>query len=92
MEEKIEIKKQIEKRLLKEVFLVELGLDINAYKDKLIEEINKSVESNRNNNFKTNVKGKMTPWGHFIENEYFVKIIKTVFKKISNMKITNYLG
>ena len=92
MEEKIEIKKQIEKRLLKEVFLVELGLDINAYKDKLIEEINKSVESNRNNNFKTNVKGKMTPWGHFIENEYFVKIIKTVFKKISNMKITPNLS
>ncbi len=92
MQEKIEIRKQIEKRILKEIFLVELELDINAYKDKLIEEINNSVESNRNNNFQTNVKGKMTPWGYFIENEYFVKIIKTVFEKISDMKITPNLS
>ena len=87
MQEKIEIKKHIERPIVKNVFLLEFSLDINDCKDQLIKLIDDSVEGQVNNNYQTNVKGKMTPWSYFVNNEHFNTIMQKVIKKISDLKI-----
>ena len=87
MQEKIEIKKHIERPITKNVFLLEFSLNIEDCKDKLIKLINDSVNSQINNNYQTNVKGKMTPWAYFVNNEHFNKIMQKVVKKMSDLKI-----
>ena len=72
---KISINKYIEKEIDIPIFFSECSIDITDNKDYFISKIEESINSKENNNHKTNVKGKMTPWNFFVNDQNFHNIL-----------------
>lgn len=67
-----EINKIIQKPIERKVFLHEITLDINE--QYFIDQIEKKLLE-QNLNYKTNVKGKMTLWNAFVNDENFINVL-----------------
>ena len=78
------INKYIEKEINIPIFFSECSIDITDTKDYFISKIEESINSKENNNHKTNVKGKMTPWNFFANDQNFHKILDKGVEQISN--------
>jgi hypothetical protein len=70
----MEVIKYIERKIQTSVFFFETKLDIAKDKNYLIAKIEEGIKSNTNNNYITNVKGKMTDWNYFVNDQIFFKI------------------
>ena len=77
------INKYIEKEINIPIFFSECSIDITDTKDYFISKIEESINSKENNNHKTNVKGKMTPWNFFVNDQNFHKILDKGVGQIS---------
>jgi hypothetical protein len=78
------INKYIEKEINIPIFFSECSIDITDTKDYFISKIEESINSKENNNHKTNVKGKMTPWNFFVNDQNFHKILDKGVEQIGN--------
>jgi hypothetical protein len=76
----MKILKHIERKILKEVFIIEIQNKVNS--NYFIKKINEGISKENNFNYKTNVFGKMTSWDYFTKDVYFLDLIKST---------TNYL-
>ena len=79
---KISINKYIEKKIDIPIFFSECSIDIKDTKDYFISRIEESINSKNNNNFKTNVKGKMTSWNFFVNDQNFHSILNKGIEQI----------
>ena len=66
--------KHLQKPINKEVYLIELDLKINS--NYFINKIEEGIAVS-NNNYVTHVRGKMTPWNYFANDENFLSVVKT---------------
>lgn len=71
----MEVIKYIERKIQTSVFFFETKLDIAKDKNYLIAKIEEGIKSNTNNNYTTNVKGKMTDWKYFVNDQIFFKYL-----------------
>ena len=78
------INKYIEKEINIPIFFSECSIDITDTKDYFISKIEESINGENNNNYKTNVKGKMTSWNFFVNDQNFHKILDKGVEQISN--------
>jgi hypothetical protein len=76
------LNKFIERPIDINCFLIELQLNINKVKDKLINDIEKGILDEDNMNHKTNVTGKMTSWKYFNNNLNFHNLLDIGFNEI----------
>ena len=51
-----------------------------------IKEIDKGIQENNNENFKTNVKGYMTSWKYFVQNINFIKVLLPLFDYLDSLE------
>jgi len=51
-----------------------------------IDEIDKGIQENNNENFKTNVKGYMTSWKYFVQNINFIKVLLPLFDYLDSLE------
>lgn len=83
------INKHIEKKILTDYFFVEGKVSLDA--DYLIKSINKSIKSEINENYKTHIKGQMTPWDYFAEDKVFNELLQKFIKVIDeNFNLPRY--
>ncbi len=89
----IEIEKQIERTIPRDVFYYQLTLDIDK-KDLqyLKSKIDKGIKEKGNMSGVTNVKGNMTPWLFFSRDEVFQKYLKIAFDTFNNQGIRLHVG
>jgi len=69
------LNKYIEKKIQVPIFFAECSIDITDIKDYFISKIEENINSKENNNYITNVKGKMTSWNLFANDQNFHKIL-----------------
>jgi len=69
------INRHIERKIKKEVFLIEYEMNINH--KYFINQIENGISSSNNLNYVTHVQGKMTPWTYFIKDINFLNIVKS---------------
>lgn len=79
---KININKYIEKNISLPIFFAECSLDVTDTKDYFISKIEEGINSEQNNNYKTNVKGKMTAWDFFVRDKNFHSILDNGIEQI----------
>ena len=85
----MKLKKVINDKVKKDYLLIEGFLDIDS--KYFIKEIDKAIQGEDNNNFKTNVQGFMTPWQHFNNNKKFLKTLLPLFDYLDTLPtIKNY--
>ena len=83
------IKKHIERKTKIDYFLIEGVIDVDS--NYFIDSMKKGFDSPRNQNFKTNIQGFMTPWNYFLNDEKFMLIIEEFIKYVdSTIDLTNY--
>jgi hypothetical protein len=83
----LEINKEINKSINQKIFYVEGHIDIDE--KYLINKIEEGINHTLNNNYKTNVRGFMTSWDYFIQDDKFNEIFLNIMNKIehdSNVK------
>jgi hypothetical protein len=76
--------KKITKDKVKVDYLLIEGF-LNMDSKYFIKEINKGIKQNNNNNFNTNVKGYMTSWEYFNNNQEFIKSLLPLFDYLDSL-------
>jgi hypothetical protein len=76
----IRLNKEIYTKIKQDVFYSEGYIDINT--DYFINKIEQGIAHPSNNNNKTYVKGFMTAWDYFIQDEEFIKIFLKLINKL----------
>jgi len=83
------ISKEVNRKFNKEYFFLKGKINIES--DYFIEKIKNSCSSDKNLNFKTNVKGLMTPWQFFSNDKKFLDVVKLFVNYIDdNYNNSNY--
>ena len=83
------IQKHIEKKIQRDYFFIEGVLEIDA--DYFLKKIDQGVQEKDNMNFKTAIKGKMTPYKYFLEDPIFVKLVNNFVDYLDeNINLTRY--
>ena len=78
------INKIIKDKIKLDYLFIQGALDIDS--NYFINEINKGIKEKENENFKTNVKGLMTSWQYFNNNNNFLKGILPIFDYLDSLK------
>ena len=73
----MKINKVVRDKVKIDYLLIEGTVDIET--PYFINEINKGIKENNNENFKTNVNGYMTSWHYFTRNNNFLKTLFPLF-------------
>ena len=79
----MKIKKIIKDKVKLDYLFIEGFLDIDS--KYFIKEIDKAIQEQDNNNFKTNVQGFMTSWDYFNNNKKFLKSIYPLFDYLDSL-------
>lgn len=83
----MELKKHYNFQIPKFIQFYELQIPNNIIDNNyFIEMIDKGCNSETNLNNKTNVKGQMTSWNYFVNDEKFTSLLKQIFKSLQNIK------
>ena len=77
------INKIIKDKIKMEYLFIQGVLDIDS--NYFINEINKGIKEKENANFKTNVRGLMTSWNYF-NNDNFLKVLLPIFDYLDALK------
>lgn len=81
--------KEIYTKIQQDVFYIEGHIDLNT--DYFINKIEQGIADHSNNNNKTNVRGFMTAWNYFMQDEEFLKVFLELINKIEyNNTTKNY--
>ena len=78
------INKIIKDKVKIEYLFIQGVLDIDS--NSFINKINKGIKEKENENFKTNVKGLMTSWQYFNNNNNFLKVLLPIFDYLDSLK------
>ena len=78
------INKIIKDKIKIDYLFIQGALDIDS--NYFINEINKGIKEKENENFKTNVKGLMTSWQYFNNNNNLLKGILPIFDYLDSLK------
>mgnify|MGYP003114419365 FL=1 len=76
------ISKELQKKVQKDYFFIKGQLDIDC--NYFIQKIKQGVEEKENMSYRTNVKGKMTSWKFFNEDQNFLKILRKFINYIDD--------
>jgi hypothetical protein len=82
----MEISKHVNSKILTNFFFVKgkVSLDFEYFKNK----IDEGIEEKNNNNFKTNVLGKMTSWKYFIEDKKFIQFLLPIIQYVNDNNLS----
>ena len=80
----MKINKVVRDKVKIDFLLIEGTVDIET--PYFINEINKGIKENNNENFKTNVNGYMTSWHYFTRNNNFLKTLFPLFDYLDNLE------
>ena len=75
------IHKYLFQKYLRNYFFTKGKIEIDS--DYFINKIKEACVSDNNNNFKTNIEGEMTPFGHFIQDKKFLEIVPQFVKHVN---------
>jgi len=85
----MQITKHLEKKLLKDYFLIEGKLQVNS--KYFIDRINKGVTEEGNLSHRTNLTDKMTSFNFFNQDIYFIELMRELIDWVDcNIKMKNY--
>jgi len=85
----MQIHRHIEKKIKTDYFFIEGTIDVDS--DYFIDLIKKGFEEESNNNYKTNVGGKMTSWKYLNKNINFLRILNKLIHYLdSNVDLHGY--
>ena len=76
------LNKFIERKILIDTLFIEYQLDISSIKNSLIQDIELGITDKKNLNHITNVKGNMTQFKYFNNNNNFNNVLSEFFQKI----------
>ena len=83
------ISKEVNRKFKKEYFFIKGKVDLKS--NYFIEKIKNSCSSDNNLNFKTNIKGLMTPWNFFVDDKNFINLVSLFVDYIDdNYENKNY--
>lgn len=83
------INKELQKKVLQDYFFIQGKIKLDA--KYFIKEINQSCNSDSNLNYKTNVKGAMTPFQYFKNNKKFLNLLQSFIEYVDdNVELPKY--
>ena len=83
------IHKHIERKILTDYFFIEGKVPVDS--DYFIKNINRAIKKDGNENYKTHVKGQMTGWQHFAEDQKFNEVLTKLIKEVdTNLNLPRY--
>jgi len=78
------ITKDVQRRVKLDYFFVKGKLEIDS--NYFIQKIKDSVTSNNNMNYRTNIKGKMTPYNFFVQDKKFIELVTPLIDYVDEIQ------
>tara|TARA_R100000329_G_C7520214_1_gene183417 strand:+ start:87 stop:599 length:513 start_codon:yes stop_codon:yes gene_type:complete len=83
------VEKFFERKVLRQYFFIQGNVEIDF--EYFFKKINEGLKDPKNQTFKTNIQGQMTPWEHFCKDEQFIKLLHKFIDLIDeNIKLPSY--